>query len=217
MDIIPTRTFLITTLLWLVCGPLQAGEIATYRVLGTPGETTLTIYYGDPWHVRVDTLMAGKPVNSIRLIDKKVYLLSQGQVIDLERLRGLGGKGAPTPPAGGLPAGIDTVARIRNTGRKTRVAGIEGEVFEIRYASGRHDQAVLSRDSHLRALQLGWRQLGQHLGQAMGHGGFATLTLRFKDPKLKQYALLRYAGSLELLRLESGPIPDSVFSLPRQP
>lgn len=217
MCIIRTATRVMACLLLLTNLPVLAGETASYRITGAPGESTLTIWYGDPWHVRVDTHMAGKLVSSMRLIDKKVYLVNQGQVIDLEQLRGLGGNGAPTLPAGGLPAGIDTVARIKNTGRKTRVAGIEGEVFEISYASGRHDEAVLSRDSHLRALQLGWRQLGQHLGQAMGNGGFATLTQKFKDPKLKQYALLRYAGALELLKLESGPIPDSVFSLPRQP
>jgi hypothetical protein len=191
----------------------QADVTAKYKITGKHGKLLYqVIRYADKNHVRVDAYDGNKLQGTGFRIGEKVYVMHDGQVIDITEGMGsmLGRFGIHTPSS--KPS---APARFEYTGRTEVIAGIKGKVYRAIEDGRQPFELVLVRNRDLFNAWMGSVKLmhsmsaGMPSGQAMP--GFRP---NHSIAGMAPLRLGRGVGKGVLVSMKTGHIPRSVLALP---
>lgn len=219
----------------LISVTASAAGLVRYTVQDTGpqgGRADVTVEWRDTDHARIAISGAGMPAGteSYNLMrDGKLYTVArhEGQttVMELGAMLRLAGRMVPALKSPGDAADVREVASLDPTGRRERVAGVDGSVYTLRYTdeggAARTQDMVLGDDPVLREMTEVMRRYGQLMQQAMGTPASAEAD---EDPSplrravARQHAgLLRVGAQLTVTAVENGTPPASRFELPAAP
>ena len=207
--------------------PALAGGTATIHGVG-PGpsgqdvEHTMTVTWQDENTVRLEP--EGQPAYMLVRGDSSYSVTSAGgrmMVIDMSSMmsmaRAAGGGATAGGPAGQTPTVADaqSVAGVESTGREETVAGIAGEVYEIRWTdadgASHVDEAVLSDDPLLLEMSSAFKAFARALaGEEAEHPMNEALESR-------GLAALRFGDRYEVTAISDETPPAGHFELPAEP
>jgi len=179
-----------------------------YKITTQEGNAKQVIYFTDKQHIRQETYDGEKLLSSILKLGDKVYVINDGQAINISS--GLGAMGASLSNMFGRKK-ESAPAKFEATGRYERIAGIKGEVYRVTQ-NGETHQVVLGRNQDLFKVT----QASMDLAKSMiGKSAADQMFKQVKQaPSLKGMAMLRFDHVMELTSLKSAPIPKSKFELP---
>lgn len=216
------RGFLTGWMLALLAAPavvLGAGS-ATLQGEGQ----TLQVTWADEQTVRMGA--QGQPAYML-LREGNLYSVSTGgqrtMVMDLAALGGMmgamrGRTGAGQAPLGTGPKQAAEVEAIEATGASEVVAGIEGEVYEVRWRDRngqRHtDEVVLSGDPRVVELVSVMRRMARAYGEAMDQDRSDRVGQALSERGL---GVLRYGDRLRLTEISGTSPGAATFELPAEP
>ncbi|MCP5272624.1 MAG: hypothetical protein H6932_15605 [Burkholderiaceae bacterium] len=219
----------------LCAGAANAAGLVRYAVQDTGpqgGRAEVTIEWRDVDHARIAIDAAGLPAGtqSYNLMrDGKLYTVTrhEGQVtvMELGAMLRLAGRMVPALKSPGDAADVRDVTALEPTGRRERVAGVDGTVHTLRYTDDggaeRTQDMVLGDHPTLREMTAVMRRYGQLMQQALGAPPAADGD---EDPSPLRRAVARQHGGL--LRLgtqmtvtvvEGGTPAAERFALPAEP
>ncbi len=187
----------------------QADVTVKYKMASDRGNFYQVVRYADKQHVRQDMYDGNKLVSTVLKLGSKVYMINDGQVIEISGGLGSMGSslfksmmgGSKKPPA----------VRFEPTGRSENIAGIRGEVYRV-MIDGESHEVVLGRNRNLFEAVQGSVELAKGM---MGKSAANRLTKQIdRDPSKKGMTMLRFDRSMEVVSVKTGRIPDAVFALP---
>lgn len=168
-------------------------------------------YSGDK--LRMDTDANGEGYMVIR--DGRMFIVTGETVMDASAMMSMFGGAIPDPGPS-----VAKVEDLRKTGRSETVAGIQGEVWEIRYVDegGRPqtNEVVLSKDARAREFQQAMGLMTRTLLQAAGKDS------RSADAMLNEFekrgrGMLRMGNEFRVSALTGQRVAEDRFSLPSEP
>ncbi|RVT53993.1 hypothetical protein [Rubrivivax albus] len=219
----------------LCAGAATAAGLVRYAVQDTGpqgGRAEVTIEWRDLDHARIAIDAAGLPAGteSYNLMrDGKLYTVTrhEGQVtvMELGAMLRLAGRMVPALKSPGDAADVRDVIALEPTGRRERVAGVDGTVYTLRYADDggaqRTQDMVLGDDPTLREMTAVMRRYGQLMQQALGTPPAADGD---EDPSPLRRAvarqhggLLRLGAQMTVTVVEGGTPAAERFALPAEP
>ncbi|WP_457666948.1 DUF4412 domain-containing protein [Thiolapillus sp.] len=154
--------------------------------------------------------------NYMLLKDGKVWMVMnmQGQVMvmDMARMASMAQGGAS-----GDDAIKQELISAKKTGRKAKVAGYDGEVYEMtwRDRQGVHTaDVVLSDDRDVVEYSRAWMNFAQSMAGSMGRKNRSENSIgHYLDNEGK--GLLKMGDQFEVVSIKSGSVSDSRFVLPK--
>jgi hypothetical protein len=212
-----------------------AAGLVRYAVQDTGpqgGRAEVTIEWRDLDHARIAIDAAGLPAGteSYNLMrDGKLYTVTrhEGQVtvMELGAMLRLAGRMVPALKSPGDAADVRDVTALEPTGRRERVAGVDGTVYTLRFTDDggteRTQEIVLGDDPTLREMTAVMRRYGQLMQQAAGMPAGADGD---EDPSplrravARQHAgLLRMGTQMTVTVVERGTPAAERFVLPAAP
>lgn len=219
----------------LCAGAATAAGLVRYAVQDTGpqgGRAVVTIEWRDLDHARIAIDAAGLPAGteSYNLMrDGKLYTVTrhEGQVtvMELGAMLRLAGRMVPALKSPGDAADVRDVTALEPTGRRERVAGVDGTVYTLRYTDDggaqRTQDMVLGDDPTLREMTALMRRYGQLMQQALGTPPAADGD---EDPSPLRRAvarqhggLLRLGAQMTVTVVEGGAPAAERFALPAEP
>lgn len=189
-----------------------ADIVGTYQAGAAKERQTMTISYKDDNSIRMDV---GN--NSWMLVTgSKAYMVTQDDgettVIDIDSLPKFAmPKGKPVAKADGKEPKVV----INKTGRTETIAGIKGDVYDIRVDNERHE-VVLSTDKKAQVLNKAFMALSKRMAQSLGADMSAQLELASREAQKHGYGgLLRSNQDFVLQSLKETALPASHYALPK--
>ena len=168
------------------------------------------VKYRDADHVRSEVWTSKDSATIMVKNGEKFYMVNGSQVIDmtasLVAVRSMM-SGKMAGMMGGKKA---EAASFEPTGRTETVAGIKGEVYQIK-AKGQVHEAVLAKDESLYQVSLGMEAV---MNGMLGDTPSRSLIRQMNNDSSKTgLALLRYGHEFVLESLTEGPIPAAEFNV----
>lgn len=151
--------------------------------------------------------------------DGKVYTVASGMVMELgSMMNQLGGAMMNSAPGAG-PDDVGRFVSLTSTGRSETVAGIKGEVFEVKYEDGdgklTTEQMVLTRDARAREMREAMEAMSLHMRAAVQRP--ETAEEKKLAAAFSEYGVLRYGSDFRVVSLTDQNPPLSRFELPAEP
>jgi hypothetical protein len=213
------RNMLILSILLFASNAAATDIVATYK---QQDGSMMTIVTRDKDHVRMNIT----PKSYTLLKDNKVYSVSQddnGQwmVTDLAKLTAAASSsGFASLFGGGEQAQEqDYSATYKKTGKKEKIAGYTGIVYNIEVKEGneiiQQDEVVLSSHSDLKELSENWSNLASKMGESMGDNATKTIDQATKEAREAGYGgMLRYGNEMRLHSLQKKSLNISYYDIP---
>ena len=151
--------------------------------------------------------------------DGKLYTVSNGMVIEMgSMMRQLGGAMAQSTPGSG-PDDLNRFVSLKGTGKSETVAGVKGEVYELKYEDENGklvtEEMVLSKDARAVEMRKAMEQMGQNMRVAMNRpetDGERKLMAAYGN-----FGVLRYGTDFRVVSLSDKNPAMSRFELPAEP
>ncbi|WP_420466170.1 hypothetical protein [Panacagrimonas sp.] len=151
--------------------------------------------------------------------DGKIYTVAGGMVMELGAMMSqLGGSMMNNTPGSG-PDDVGRFVSLTRTGRGETVAGISGEVFEVKYEDGdgklTTEQMVLSKDPRAREMREAMELMSSQMRAAVNRPETAEekrLAEAYRD-----FGVLRYGDDFRVVSLSDQTPAASRFELPAEP
>ena len=196
---------LAATMATLLAGTASAG---TATIMNGKDATTIE-YAGDK--LRMNTDDEGYMV----IRDGRMYVVTDGTVMDASSMMGMFGAAIPAPGPSAAK-----VEKLSNTGRTETIAGILGEIWEIRYidddGKAKTSEVVLSGDARAREFQAALGLMTRTLLNAAGKDtrGADVMLREFESRKR---GMLRMDDEFRVSALTDQRVAEDRFSLPSEP
>lgn len=197
----------------LFSGAVLAAGSATYQIRGQGSETISMKYAWRDGAVRMQT---GQQRGYMLMRDGETYMVMQSggraRVIALSSMA-QAFQGAGSLGNAGMPNQQLTSAELNPTGRSLTIAGITGEVYEIRADGSTRGTVVLSDNPLVVAMTQAWSRFGSSsrsadtpMAQELRNRGLGML--RYKNGR---------GSTLVLTAISRDAPPASAFELPADP
>jgi hypothetical protein len=204
----------------LLPGVVLAGGKAIMEATGKRQGETMDVEMTITWsaqHTRMD--LSSQPGTYMILRDNKSYTVTnQGgrvMVFNMAQLGQMapGGGGGQKDTAMG-PDSVASLESMEPTGSTETVAGIEGEVYRVKWTDTRgkshDDMAVLSDE----AVVVGLMEAFQRYVDGVGTGASDPLSQAVVD---RGMGMLRFGDRMEVTSIEAMEPPATTFELPAEP
>lgn len=179
------------------------------------GQTMTYEYEGD--NLRIDI---GQQDSYMLLVDGTVYSVTRSEgeymVVDVSQAMSMFGSAIRSAAPGAADSRVES---FQATGRKETVAGIDGEVYLVKYidheGKAQQGEMVLSEDPRTIGFRDAIFKFARSISKSLGEE---------IDPQELQYQLLekdmgvlRYGKDMTVTSIEPGAIDDARFVLPAEP
>lgn len=196
---------LAATVATLLAGTATAG---TATIMNGKDATTIE-YAGDK--LRMNTDDDGYMV----IRDGRMYVVTDGTVMDASSMMGMFGAAIPAPGPSAAK-----VEKLSNTGRTETIAGLRGEIWEIRYIDddGRRktSEVVLSGDARAREFQAAMGLMTRTLLSAAGKDTRGA-DVMLKEFESRKRGMLRMDDEFRVSAVTDQRVAEDRFSLPSEP
>jgi ribosomal protein L24E len=191
-----------------MAGAAHAAGSAT--ISGNDGSSVRMEYAGNMLSMDV----AGQGEGRMVLRDGKMYVITDGMVLDAGSMMGIVGQQAPDLGADD----VDQFKSLSATGRSETVAGVKGEIHMLEYVDGRgqsqRKEIVLSSDARAVALAKAMMNMATTMAELTDSpkaAGNAEL-----EAAMKGKGFLRVDNDFKVVSFGEAP-PASRFELPSEP
>jgi hypothetical protein len=201
-------------LIFFFTGVVWAGDIvSTWKY---EGGTTMKLSVRDEQHIRMDTAQDS-------------YMLKTGGKTYMVQKSGEGWKATDMAEMAKMMSGFagkktspnidDYTTKYKYAGRKEKVAGYKGKVYnvEVRDGSGKlvsSDELVFSKSKDIRRINKAMMQISSQVGSMLVAGSSKSLEAAQKDAD-KYGSVLRYGKSMTLTSVKKPSLKLSYYQLPK--
>ncbi|WP_147822261.1 hypothetical protein [Salidesulfovibrio onnuriiensis] len=191
---------------------LATDLVATYKY---EDGSTMKLAARDSKHVRMDT----GPDSYLLLVGDKMYAVSrsdgQWQAMDMDKMSGMMGMFASS----GSSEIKDLEVKYAKTGRKEKIAGYTGKVYDVDVYEGSklvsRDEVVMSTHNDLKRINDAWTAVALRMGNMMDKETAQSLQRTCEEARKAGYGgVLRYGSEMTLASMKRTDLGSSYFELP---